>query len=95
MPAHIEPNMSKVEAASILDDYITQYEARGYDDLLAFLSQPDSFEIVGPSGEVYQIEIEAVWDDRHKRILRVFIAIDGGGVLENSPITQCLLVTPP
>jgi len=43
-----------------------------YKELQRLLKEQDCFETRGPSGVSYQVEIEAVWDDRPGGNLRVF-----------------------
>ena len=61
------------------NEVASRYRARPRDELLRLLKEQDTFELVAPSGTHYQLEVEAVWDDRRGRDLRVFVEIDDGG----------------
>ena len=42
-----------------------------YQELQRLLKEQDLLEVRGPSGTSYQLEVEAVWDDRPGGNLRV------------------------
>ena len=71
--------MDKVETAEILKQELLHYRKRSQADLLYLLDNQDTFDRIGPSGTVYQLEIQAYWDDESRRELRVTACIDDGG----------------
>ena len=72
--------MDKAEARAILDRRIAELRQQSYEDLRdAWLHQPNSEDHYGASGTWYQVEIEAFWDDKKARHLRVFVFVDTGG----------------
>ena len=53
--------MNREEAQRLLEDQLLPYRSLGYERLLRLLKKQDVFEVVGASGTVYQLEIQAVW----------------------------------
>lgn len=88
--------MDEVEARSVLDKRVAELRQQSYPDLEAvWLGQPDCEQTPGPSGVEYQIEIEAIWDDRKARTLRIVVSIDGGrGWRQFSPLADSFIVAP-
>lgn len=54
--------------------------------------EPVCVEVTGPSGVVYQVEVEAFWDDRKRRDLRVLASIDDGGWRAFSPLCDDFII---
>jgi hypothetical protein len=66
-----------------------------YSDLRdRFLNQQESFELPGPSGGSYQIELQAFWDDKRGGNLRVMGCIDDGGWRAFAPLGDSFIVAP-
>jgi hypothetical protein len=58
-------------------------------------SRPESgFPRPTPSGAWYQIEVEAFWDGRRDKNLRVLASIDDGGWSAIHPITDSFIIAP-
>jgi len=80
--------MDTQEAQTVLVEQLLPYRGEGYKALQRLLAAPDIFEIQGPSGSAYRLQIEAVWDDRPGGTLRVFGWLeDGEGLGAFAPIT--------
>jgi hypothetical protein len=86
--------MDTHEARTVLSEQILPYRGEGYKALQRLLAEADIFEIQGPSGAAYRIQIEAVWDDRPGGNLRVL------GLLEDAedpgpfgPVTDEFTIT--
>jgi hypothetical protein len=54
----------------------------------------DTFEIAGPSGTRYQLEIQAMWDRNPGGKLRILGCIDDGGWRAFVPVTDDFLIDP-
>jgi hypothetical protein len=80
--------MNTGEAKTLLQEKLAEYRSYRYDSLLRLLSEQDVFEIVGPSGAVYQVEVHAVWDDVRKGDIRVIGTIDDGRWRAFFPVTS-------
>ena len=63
--------MDKEEAVRVLAQELTRYRRETYTKLQRLLKEVDVYEVVGPSGTKYQVEIQAVWDDQPNGNLRV------------------------
>jgi hypothetical protein len=70
--------MDKAEARQVLAGKIAELRRWSYTDLLRFM-EPEGLEVAGPSGTIYQLEVQAFWDDKRSRHLRVLASIDDGG----------------
>jgi hypothetical protein len=55
----------------------------------------ETLEIRGGSGTAYQVEVQFIWDDVKRRIVRVVGSIDDGGIRAFVPLTETLLISPP
>ena len=86
--------MDSAEARAILLAESAKYRAKTYGDLTALLGRQDTYEVGGPSGVVYQLEIQAFWDDKPNDVLRVRAAIDDGGIRAFMPIIEDFLIAP-
>ena len=70
----------KIEAEALLRTRMEEMRTRPFLDLTKLIDTADITEIRGESGEEYQIEIDAVWDDKAQTRLRVCGSIDDGGL---------------
>lgn len=86
--------MNNQEAKRILEERLTSYKARRYNELLDLLEEPDTFEISAPSGQEYQVKIQALWDDKPNGALRIIGSIDDGGLRAYSPLSYSFLIYP-
>jgi len=81
--------MDKKEAKSILSEIIEFYREKDFLELKEFIdSEPDTGETVGKSGEKYQYEIQAFWDDSACGNIRIIGSIDNGGWRAFKPISD-------
>jgi hypothetical protein len=62
--------------------------------LQRLVNEQDTFETRGPSGALYQIEFEAVWDGARGGNLRVLGHIDDGGLRAFFPLTEDFIIAP-
>jgi len=70
--------MYEHEAKGLLDAEIGRRRGLRYDQLLDLL-QVQAFQILGASGTVYNIELQAFWDSpRSKTNIRVMASVDDG-----------------
>ncbi len=86
--------MNKEEAKTVLNTLLAKYRAKTYNDLQYLLNEQDSSEVEVESGAKYQLEIQAVWDDKKDGNLRVMGAIDDGGLRAFKPLTNDFIITP-
>ncbi len=86
--------MDKAEAREILSERVNDLRGRSRRELLGYLDNPQTAEIPGRSGQLYQIETEAIWDERPGGNLRVIVSINDGGWRAPVPITDDFIVAP-
>ena len=84
--------MDNAEARAVLLKESAKYRAKTYADLQSLLGRQDTYEVSGPSGVVYQLEIQAFWDDKPNDVLRVRAAIDDGGIRAYMPMIEDFLI---
>ena len=84
------------EERDLLSRYLEPYRRKSFDDLRALIGLIDAREIVGPSGRLYNLEIETRWDGRLGGPIRVIGSIDNGS-LQNTivPLCEDFLIAPP
>lgn len=81
--------MDAQEARTVLTEQLFPYRGEGYKALQRLLAEADIFEIQGPSGAAYRIQVEAVWDDRPGGNLRIFgLLEDGENLGAFAPVTD-------
>jgi hypothetical protein len=86
--------MNDQEARRALHEILNRYRLRTYAELAMLVGNQETFEVPGESGANYQIEIQAVWEDKTRKIIRVLGAIDDGGVRAFMPVSDDFLITP-
>ena len=87
--------VNRAEAERVAEDIAGRYRASPREELLRLIDKQESFEVDAPSGNRYQLEVTAVWDDRERNNLRVSIAVDDGGIVSAiSPLTVDFIVAP-
>lgn len=70
--------MNRDEALTVLRERIRTLRDLSYAELLRYIDNASADEVIAPSGQAYQIEVEAMWDDRRDSALRVIASIDDG-----------------
>ena len=87
--------MDKKEAKTILDKKLKELQSHSWDEFQSWIAckKVEVYEEEGQSGAKYQIEIEAMWDDKPDDWIRVIAGIDDGGLVSSfSPITSDFLI---
>ncbi len=81
--------MNSQEAKKIIADQLKPYRDKPYSELIKMIkNKPSTYEVKGQSGALYQIEIQAFWDDRPNGDVRIMASIDDGGLRAFSPISD-------
>jgi hypothetical protein len=87
--------MDKSEAVALADARLSELQREPYQKLVdRLLRKPHCEDVVALSGRRHQLEIEAHWDDRKKRTLRVYVAVDDGGLRALMPLTRSFIIAP-
>ena len=81
-------------ALTLLRSALAEHRGRTYAELARAIGHVDVRVVRGADGRDYQIEIEAVWDDRPGGVVRVLGAIDDGGALAWLPLCDDFLMAP-
>ena len=87
--------MDKAEAGPILAARLELFRAKSYTELAGLIGDVQVFEETGPSGTLYILEVDVLWDHRPNGNLRVFGSIDDGGLWSAfSPLSDDFVLTP-
>ena len=90
----IMPSVDKGEATALASDQLKRLRTRPYYELRRrLLDRQENYEVIGPSGVRYQIELQAVLDGPGDN-LRVMVSIDDGGWRAFAPLTDDFIVSP-
>ena len=74
--------MDKREAQQILDEFVAALQPLlSYRDWQKLVGESEVVEIERPSGVIYQIEWEAIWDSQPGGDILVLLSIDDGSLL--------------
>ena len=90
--------MNKEEAQRLADEALEPLRSRSYKQLLAeYFKNPHTWEAKGRDGQEYNLEVEAMWDSRKERTLRVFACADDRSLrsgLVSSPVCSDFIIGP-
>jgi hypothetical protein len=81
----------KEEARALLKEHLKQYEAMSFDQLRAKLSDETQHcvTVCGSSGEEYQIEVDAIWEENQVRLIG---GIDDGRLRAFHPLCEEIFI---
>jgi ribosomal protein S28E/S33 len=85
--------MNVDEAWDVLNQELEAYKRLTRRAVCDAMATPIVVERTGPSGTVYQIEIDVLWDSRERGEIRVVGSIDDGSLRAFVPVTAGFLVT--
>ena len=87
--------MDRLEAAQILEAYLSQYRITPYTDLVRLMDEVQVHEETGLSGTEYILEFDVVWDHEPNADIRVTGGIDDGKIRSAlSPLCEDFILTP-
>jgi len=86
--------MNSQEAKKIIADQLKPYREKPYSELIKMFKKPLTYEVRGQSGTLYQIEIQAFWDDSPNENIRIMGLIDDGGLRAFFPISDGFIKSP-
>lgn len=86
--------MNQDEAEHVIAERLDRWKGAPYTQLVALISHPEVDEAVGPSGIVYQVDVQAVWDDRSEGNVRVICSVDDGGWRAFAPLSDGFVISP-
>ena len=86
--------MNKEEARALAAVELEKYRKKSYRELVKLIDEPENREVVGSSGIKYQLEINALWDDKPNGVLRVMSAIGDDGITAYVPLCDDFLIAP-
>jgi hypothetical protein len=85
--------MDRDEASRLLGEHLEGRATEDFESLAALVGDPQVTQTTGESGIEFQIEVEALWDDESRSVLRVLGSIDEGTLRRAfRPITDDFLI---
>lgn len=88
------PMRNKGEARAIAAAEIDRLRSLSREELLGYIDNPQTWEVVGESGTTFQLEASAFWEDRKRENFRVVVSIDDGGTSAFVPMSEDFIVAP-
>lgn len=85
--------MNQAEANRILEMHLERARNRTYEELRGLIGNPETDDVKGSDGTSYQVETDALWDDRAQGNLRVLISVDDGGLRAFAPVTADFILS--
>jgi hypothetical protein len=82
------------EAKQIILSELEPYREKSYSELISLIDEIYTYEIKGPSGVEYQIEIQLMWDGEKGGDVRAMGNIDDGGLRAFLPLAECFIMSP-
>jgi len=87
--------MNRDEARALLDVELSVFRKESYAQLARRIAEDDiHFDRTGPSGAVYQVEIQCFWDYQPNGAIHVMGSIDDGGWSAFLPLTKSFIKEP-
>src|SRR5579859_3585887 len=88
-------HMNEQIAYEVARAEIGTLEQMSYMDLKKLMGHRQTKSVEGVDGKMYNIEIQAFWDNKSSGNLRVIVAVDDGGLSAfRRPHTETLIMTP-
>ena len=86
--------MDSAEALDLLEAALGRLRPLPYEDLARRVdAEPEVSEARGPSGVVYQIELQVTWDGRPSGNILVMGSVDDGGWRAFVPLSRSFIKT--
>ena len=87
--------MDKGEARGIALAQIDDLRRMGWGELRdRYLDNPETVQVRGATGTVYQVQTQAFWDTGKGGDLRIIVAVDDGGWRAFVPLSEDFIVAP-
>ncbi len=87
--------MNKQEAKEIAAKQLATFRSKPYSELIKMIkAQPITSQVRGDSGVLYNLEVQAFWDDKPTANIRVMCSIDDGGWRSYSPLSDDFIKSP-
>lgn len=88
--------MDEVEAKKELERIIKEYRSKEYGFWKSLMDRKEqiTFDFTNENGTWYQVEIDAVYDSKPDRTIRVVFMIDDGSRRAWSPLSSCFIINP-
>ena len=81
-------------AYAVIDEWLRELKQRPYRDLIAFIGNPQTKEVMGEDGKKCQLEAQVFWDSKKGGDVRVMVSGDDGGWRAFKPLTSDFVMAP-
>lgn len=88
----MSPEKNEPEAREVLRQELARWRRLSWAELAEQIGATEAGEVRGPSGALYQVEVQVFWDDAPGGIVRVQGSVDDGGWRAFAPWTDDFLV---
>lgn len=89
--------MNRNEGKEVLEEQLQRFSGGSYLELClqAMAQRVETYEVLGESGVLYQVEVQFLWDQQPGGVIRVLGSIDDQGFSSLVPLTDSLLIRSP
>ena len=70
-------SMNEQVAYSLIDVELRRLRKLPYSELAALVGKTETKQVVGEDGKTYQLETDAVWDNKKDKDVRLIVLADG------------------
>lgn len=86
--------MDNQVALEVVAAELKKLRAKSYAELQPLTKAVIDKEVLGSDGKKYAVEIQAVWDDKKHKNLRVLCLVDDGGWRAFMPLSDAFIIAP-
>jgi hypothetical protein len=79
--------MHNQEAMSVLNAKLDEFRALDFAELERQIGEAFHYQMTGPSGVEYQVEIQLLWEQAASDVILVMGSVDDGGLRAFAPLT--------
>jgi hypothetical protein len=85
--------MNRTEALEVLSQEIKSWRVRSYSELASLIgAETHTVDVTGSSGVVYHLTVQAFWDSKPGRNVRVLGCVDDGGLRAFVPLSDSFIM---
>lgn len=86
--------MDKAEARVVAKAQLERFRSKPFADLKPLLEKVEAFGVNASSGQAYDIEVHAIWDERPDGNIRIFCEASAGFWSSMFPVCESFVMSP-